>query len=147
MPQTARKAYQYRLYPTPAQEKALVGQLEACRSLYNAALTERREAYRMHHKSISYREQSAQLKEIRTFDTEVALVNFSATQDVLRRLDKAFGAFFARIKRGDKPGYPRYKGKHRYDSITFPSYGDGCKLKNSGKLYLAFRRLWRNFVR
>ena len=54
---------------------------------------------------------------------------------MLRRLDKAFKAFFRRVKAGEKPGYPRFKGKGRYDSITFPSYGDGCKLKGN-RLYV-----------
>lgn len=54
---------------------------------------------------------------------------------MLRRLDKAFAAFFRRVKAGGKPGYPRFKGKGRYDSITFPSYGDGCRLKD-GRLYV-----------
>lgn len=111
-------------------------QFEACRELYNAALTERREAYRMVGKSINYFDQATQLKEIRQFRPDLAAVNFSATQDVLRRLDKGFKAFLDRVKRGDKPGFPRYKGKNRYNSITWPSYGDGCKLKVSGLVYL-----------
>lgn len=107
-----------------------------CRELYNSALTERREAYRMVGKSINYFDQANQLKEIRQFRPDFCAVNFSACQDVLRRLDKAFKAFFERIKRGDKPGFPRYKGKNRYNSLTWPSYGDGCKLKASGLVYL-----------
>lgn len=111
-------------------------QLGSCRGLYNAALTERREAYRLAGKSINYYDQARQLKEIRLFDLDLAAVNFSATQDVLRRLDKAFKAFFRRLSAGEKPGYPRYKGFGRYDSITWPSYGDGCKLRAIGKVYL-----------
>jgi putative transposase len=49
-------------------------------------------------------------------------------------VDRAYKAFFARVKRGDKPGYPRFKPWRRYDSITFPSYGDGCRLLDNGKL-------------
>ncbi len=67
---------------------------------------------------------------------ECTLANFSSCQDVLRRLDKAFQAFFSRLKRGDKPGFPRFKSRDRYDSYTFPSYGDGCRVRKSGKLYL-----------
>ncbi len=133
---TARKAFKFRLYPTHLQETLLERQFEACRELYNAALTERREAYRMVGKSINYFDQANQLKEIRTFRPDLCAVNFSATQDVLRRLEKGFKAFFERIKRGDKPGFPRYKGKNRYNSVTWPSYGDGCKLKASGLVYL-----------
>ncbi|MBA0085555.1 MAG: hypothetical protein HRJ53_11215, partial [Acidobacteria bacterium Pan2503] len=53
---------------------------------------------------------------------------FSCCQDVLRRLDKTFQAFFARLRRREKPGFPRFRSFRRYDSITFPSYGDGCRL-------------------
>jgi putative transposase len=42
---------------------------------------------------------------------------------VLRRLDKAFTNFFGRLKKGEKPGYPRFKGKYRYDSFTYPQSG------------------------
>jgi putative transposase len=133
---TPRRAFKYRLYPTHHHQTLLVRHFEVCRELYNAALTERREAYRMVGKSINYFEQANQLKEIRTFRPDLCAVNFSACQDVLRRLDKAFKSFFERIKRGDKPGFPRYKGKGRYNSVTWPSYGDGCKLKASGLVYL-----------
>ena len=128
-----RKNFKYRLYPSNAQIVALDGQLaEAC-SLYNAALQERRDAYRFSHTSINYYDQANQLKEIRA-NGDLALANFSCSQDVLRRVDKAFKAFFTRIKRGQKPGYPRFRAASRYDSITFPSYGDGCRLLNNGKL-------------
>jgi putative transposase len=128
-----RKNFKYRLYPSNAQIMALDGQLaEAC-SLYNAALHERRDAYRISHVSINYYDQANQLKEIRA-NGDLALANFSCCQDVLRRVDKAFKGFFARIKRGQKAGYPRFRAVSRYDSITFPSYGDGCRLLENDKL-------------
>jgi putative transposase len=94
---------------------------------------ERRDAYRMAGKSIGYCDQASQLKEIRAAG-DLGLPNAQCAQDVLRRLDKAFKAFFRRIKRGQKPGYPRFRSVSRYDSITFPSYGDGCKLLDNSKL-------------
>jgi putative transposase len=122
-----RKAFKYRLYPTKAQEEFLRMQLsEACR-LYNAALQERRDAYRSHRISLNYYTQANQLKEIRDAGG-LALPNYHCAQDVLKRLDKAFQAFFRRIKAGQKPGFPRFKSSRRYDSITFPSHGDGNKL-------------------
>lgn len=130
-----RKNFKYRLYPTEAQNAALNHQLaEACR-LYNAALQERRDAYRISHQSINYCDQANQLKEIRA-DGDLELANFSCCQDVLRRVDKTFKAFFGRVKNGRAPGYPRFRPVSRYDSITFPSYGDGCKLLDNGKLRL-----------
>ena len=130
-----RKNFKYRLYPTQAQSDALGFQLaEACR-LYNAAVQERRDAYRISHKSINYCDQANQLKEIRACG-DLELANFSCSQDVLRRVDKAFNAFFGRVRNGQKPGYPRFRPASRYDSITWPSYGDGCKLLDNGKLRL-----------
>jgi putative transposase len=99
---------------------------EACR-LYNAALQERRDAYRTHRKSLNYYDQANQLKEIRD-GGGLALPNYHCTQDVLKRVEKTFKAFFNRIKKGQKPGFPRFKPARRYDSITFPSHGDGNKL-------------------
>jgi putative transposase len=129
-----RKTYKYRIYPTDAQTEALEGQLsEACR-LYNAALQERRDAYQRGGLSLNYYNQANQLKDIRTAG-DLGLANFSAAQDVLRRVDKTFKAFFGRVKAGRKGGYPRFKSRRRFDSYTFPSYGDGCRLTGT-RLYL-----------
>lgn len=122
-----RKAFKYRLFTSKQQETALSFQLsEACR-LYNAALRERRDAYQINHKSLNYYDQANQLKEIRK-NGDLSLANFSCCQDILRRVDKTFKAFFSRVKRGEKAGFPRFKSASRFDSITFPSYGDGIKL-------------------
>ena len=130
-----RKNFKYRLYPTEAQSGALDHQLaEACR-LYNAAVQERRDAYRTAGESINYYNQANQLKEIRAAG-DLELANFSCCQDVLRRVDKTFKAFFGRVRSGRTPGYPRFRPASRYDSITFPSYGDGCKMLDGGKLRL-----------
>jgi len=122
-----RKTFKYRLYPTATQRELLRMQLsEACR-LYNAALQERRDAYRTHGESLNYYTQANQLKEIRDAG-DLSLPNYHCAQDVLKRLDKAFQAFFRRIKHGEKPGFPRFKSSRRYDSITFPSHADGNRL-------------------
>lgn len=130
-----RCTFKYRLYPNRRQAEALDGQLaEACR-LYNAALQERRDAYRMAGKSLTYYDQAAHLKAIRTAG-DLGLANLSASQDVLRRVDRTLRAFFTRIKTGQKAGYPRFKSRRRFDSYTFPAYGDGCRLRANGRLYL-----------
>jgi putative transposase len=131
-----RRTFKFKVYPNRAQSEALDAQLgEACR-LYNAGLQERRDAWKMQGTSISYYDQANQLKVIRA-DGSLDLANFSACQDVLRRLDKTFKAFFARVKRGEaKVGFPRFRSRRRYDSLTFPSYGDGCRLRTNGRLYL-----------
>ncbi len=128
-----RFAFKYRMYPTAPQAVFLANELREAASLYNAALQERIGAWKTCRKSINYYDQANQLKAMRA-DGCLTLANFSCCQDVLRRLDKTFKAFFARCKRGDKPGFPRYRSFRRYDSITFPSYGDGCRLLPNGKL-------------
>jgi putative transposase len=129
-----RKTYKYRLFPTDAQHRALEAQLgEACR-LYNAALQERREAYQKRGVSLNYYDQANQLKAIRQAGA-LDLANYSACQDILRRVEKTFKAFFRRVKAGQKAGYPRFKSRRRFDSYTFPSYGDGCRLTDA-RLYL-----------
>jgi putative transposase len=130
-----RLTYRYRLYPTTPQDQALHAQVdEACR-LYNAALQERRDAWKTARQSVNYYHQANQLKAIRA-DGDVGVANFSACQDVLRRVRKTFDAFFRRVKAGQVAGYPRFKPCARYDSLTFPSYGDGCRLRDNGRLYL-----------
>ena len=117
------KAYKYRLYPTKKQETRLQEVLDRCRELYNAALQERRDAYRMAHVSIGYNQQAVQLPEIKEIRPEYADIHSQVLQDTLRRVDKAFKAFSRRVKNGEKAGYPRFQGYGRYDSFTFPQSG------------------------
>jgi len=102
-----RKTFKYRLYPTVKQAALLDQQLaEACR-LFNAALEERRDAWKMRKTSITYYQQAKQLRDIRAHG-DLSLANFTSCQDVLRRVDRTFHAFFRRMKTGQKPGYPRF---------------------------------------
>jgi putative transposase len=128
-------SYKYRLYPTKAQAAFLDGQLREACSLYNAALQERIEAWKICRKSINYYDQAHQLKAMRA-DGCLTLANHGCCHDVLKRVDRAYRAFFARVKRGEKPGFPRYLSARRYDSITFPTYRDGCRLLDNGKLHI-----------
>jgi putative transposase len=124
-----RRAYKFLLRPTSKQAQALSEMLRDHCSLYNGALQERRAAYRHVSKtSIRYGDQSAQLKEIRAFDPQrQGRWSFSSQQATLRRLDKAFAAFFRRVKAGEKPGYPRFRGVNWFDTVEFPKDGDGCR--------------------
>ncbi|MGP4088169.1 RNA-guided endonuclease InsQ/TnpB family protein [Streptomyces sp. KR55] len=123
------RAYKFLLRPTTRQEQALRAMLADHCSLYNGALQERRDAWRHATKTgIKYGDQSGQLKEIRAFDPErQGRWSFSSQQATLRRLDKAFQAFFRRVRTGDKPGYPRFKGAGHFDTVVFPKDGDGCR--------------------
>ena len=114
------KAFKYRLYPTRKQRETLQFTLDRNRELYNAALEERREAYRMSKISISYNDQSAQLPEIKELRPEYNEIYSQVLQDTLKRVDKAFKAFFRRVKKGEKAGYPRFQGYNRYDSFCYP---------------------------
>ncbi|MFE2537047.1 RNA-guided endonuclease InsQ/TnpB family protein [Streptomyces sp. NPDC059371] len=123
------RAYKFLMRPTVRQEQALGEMLRDHCSLYNGALQERRDAYRHSSKtSVKYGIQSGQLKEIRAFDPErQGRWSFSSQQASLRRLDKAMQAFFRRVKSGETPGYPRFRGVNWFDTVDFPKDGDGCR--------------------
>lgn len=106
------RAYKFLLRPTVRQAQALAEMLRDHCSLYNGALQERRDAWRHPSKTtVRYGMQSVQLKEIRAFDPErQGRWSFSSQQATLRRLDKAFAAFFRRVTSGDTPGYPAFAG-------------------------------------
>ena len=124
------KAYKFRLYPNTATSEKLQWVLDRCRELYNAALAERREAYRMAGKSIGYYEQKRDLVPMKEdIRTEYQEIGSHVLQDVIMRVDKAYKAFFRRVKNGEKPGFPRFKGKNWYDSFTFPDKA-GWKLQD-----------------
>ena len=127
--QVMRRAYKFRMRPTKGQHSRLAAVLECHRELYNAALQERRDAWQMARQSVSYGEQSAQLKEIRLVRADVAVWSFSSQQATLRRLNRAFASFFRRVRAGQPPGYPRFKSRDRFDSVEWPEDGDGCRWK------------------
>lgn len=122
-----RRAYKFLLRPTGRQVAALAVCSEDHRLLYNAALEERREAYRRAGVTVRYGDQSAQLKDIRRADPDQARWSFSSQQTTLRRLDKAMQAFFRRVSAGQAPGYPRFKGRGWWDTVEWPRDGDGCR--------------------
>jgi len=121
------RSYKFRIFPSHSQTTKLENTLELCRELYNAALSERREAWKLSRISISYLDQQNVLPEIKAIREDVAEIHSQVLQDVLRRLDKGFKAFFSRIKKGAKAGFPRFKGKNRYDSFTFAQSGFALK--------------------
>ncbi|HTI15176.1 MAG TPA: transposase [Dictyobacter sp.] len=124
------KAYKFRLYPNKATSEKLQWVLDRCRELYNAALEERKEAYRMAGKSISLYDQQNDLPKLKTeIRPEYQEIGAHVLQNVLYRVDKAYKAFFRRVKNGEKPGHPRFKGKNWYDSFTYPDKA-GWKLKD-----------------
>jgi len=124
------RTYKYRLRPNRAQTSSLDSLFSQARKLYNAALAQRISTYEETGKGIRYPDQWAYFRDQRNNHPEVyGMLNATSLQQMLRRLDKAFAAFFRRIKAGEPPGFPRFKGCHRFKSIEY-RYGDGCKLRD-----------------
>ncbi|HEX6122322.1 MAG TPA: transposase [Ktedonobacterales bacterium] len=134
--ETVRKTYKEQLRPTPEQACQLELVLWRCRTLYNTALEQRITAWQRCRVSVSRFQQEAELKEIRAAFPAYAAIHSHVLQDVLARLDKTYQAFFTRLKRGEKAGFPRFQGRNRWHSFTFKEVGNGARLDN-GVLVLA----------
>ncbi len=124
-----RRAYKYRLWTNANQERELGIMLETHRRLYNYMLNMRIASWECDRLSINYQFQSWCFKGLRQENPYMARLNFSSAQATMRRLDKAYQNFFRRVKAGEaKAGFPRFKGKGRFESIEYPAYGDGIRL-------------------
>src|SRR5215471_16453221 len=123
-----RRAIRYRLYPTKQQQRLLAEQLEECRWLYNHLLAERRDAWEQRQESLRLYDQQATLPALKAARPTLAGVHSQVLQNVAVRIDLAFQAFFRRVRAGETPGYPRFRGQGRYDSLTFPQVPVGCHL-------------------
>lgn len=139
------KAYKYRMYANKQTTEKLQWVLDRCRELYNAGLQERRDAYEVGVKrhpnyfddesrkqltcghAIGYYEQKRELVDIKEVRLEYQEIASHVLQDVILRLKRAFDDFFRRMQNGETPGYPRFQGRNRYDSFTYPD-GAGWKL-------------------
>jgi putative transposase len=142
---TLKRTYKYRLYPNATTEKKLYFTLNRCRELYNAALSERKDSYQLHErtqlqinaetgqvvaarmtakqrvKAVGYYGQKRDLVEIKAVREEYQGIASHVLQDVILRVERAFQRFF------DGAGFPRFKGRTRYDSFSYPD-GAGWKL-------------------
>ncbi len=142
------KTFQYRLYPTKVQVEKLEWTLSRCCELYNAALQERRDVWNVCKKhanfydaewrkehardySLTYYDQANALPTLKSeIRPEYLAIGAHVLQDVLKRVDKAFQAFFRRVRAGQTPGYPRYQSSKRYDLFCFPDHA-GWKLTDN----------------
>jgi putative transposase len=149
--------YQYRLYPTQEQAIVLDNTVETCRHLYNGALAERIDAYQYEGRTIGFATQANQLPVLKETAEPLADLYSQVAQDCLKRLDKAYQAFFRRVKRcpsggaggrpaqslsalrefplglgagkaGEKADFPRFKGIGRYRSFCYPQWNGSVKL-------------------
>lgn len=122
--------YKYRLRPTNKQHHILDDVLFQMQTVYNDALNERRWYWSRSRKSVSYYDQCSRFKvERHRYPEQMGLLNATSIQQMLRRLDKAYRAFYKGIR-----GLPRFKGHNRFKSLEY-CYGDGCKLVND-RLYI-----------
>ena len=125
------RTYKYLLRPNTEQIKRLDYLLWQSRLVYNAALEQRIITYKETGKGIGYGTQWTHFRDMRHDNPDtLGRLNASSLQHLLRRLDKSFAAFFRRLKAGEKPGYPRFKGRNRFNSLEY-TYGDGCKLRQN----------------
>ena len=122
------KTLKYRLRPTKKQAHLLESQLEECRTLYNHFLEARKRAWEENQESLTAYKQSGTLPALKQHCPALSHVHSQVLQNVAVRVDLAFQAFFRRCKAKDTPGFPRFRGYGRYDSLTFPQYGNGCQV-------------------
>jgi putative transposase len=122
------KTFCYRLYPSKAQARLLEETRETCRRFYNDCLAERRDGYEKDKRTVGKFEQLRRVKERKAANLYAAKVHSHILQVVVTDLDRAFQAFFRRVKAGETPGYPRFKGRHRFDSFGLKEYGNGFKI-------------------
>jgi putative transposase len=111
------RTFQAVLRPTRRQAAALAGLLDAQRELYNAALEERIGVWRYEHRSVSRFEQFGELT---GWDHPALTFGVCPARGTLTRLDRAFAAFYRRCHNGETPGFPRFKGVRRFDSVEYP---------------------------
>src|SRR5262245_13280681 len=129
--QAMRKAYKYRIYLTNGQRTILNRQLEECRWVYNQVLDARRVAYEQG-TPLSLYDTINLLPDWKAERPSLKLVHSQVLQNVDQRVHRAFEAFFRRVKAvAEELGYPRFKGFGRYDSITYPQYGNGVEIRGN----------------
>lgn len=123
------KSFKYRIYPSAAQATQLEQQLELCRWLYNTILAERKVSFEQNNIRLGLYATQNMIPQWKADKPDLKRVHSQVLQNVNIRVDLAYQAFFRRVKAGEKePGYPRFKGCGRYDSMTYSQYGNGAML-------------------
>jgi putative transposase len=113
------RTFRYPLQPTVRQRAALEELLRGQCELYNAALEERRGAWKWEHRSVSYFEQCRTLTSLRQVRPEILAQGVVVCRGTLKRLDRAFAAFYRRCRAGQTPGFPRFRSVGRFDSVQW----------------------------
>ena len=128
------KAYKFRIYPTKSQRTTMERTLDLCRWTYNQTLAYRKNAWENEHRSVSKYETHNLIPSWKVEKQELGDVFSQVLQNVQERVDLALKAFFRRVKSGEEPGYPRFRGRGWYDSFTYPQFGFKVE---AGKLHLS----------
>lgn len=140
-----RKSFQYKAKLSPSAERNAFAWLNLCRQLYNTALEQRIDAYKRLGKGISRYTQDKELPNLKIELPEYKNIDAQTLQDVLEKLDKTYQSFFRRLKQGKKAGFPRFKGRDRYNSFklkqtSWSLTGNKLAIRNIGTLKLFLSR-------
>jgi putative transposase len=140
-----QRTFKYRLYPNRKQRERLSAQLDMCRELYNAALQERIESYKTTGQGVTWLQQQSQLPAVKESRPEFKNVHAHTLQAVLIRLNRSFQNFFRRVKQGQTSGFPRFKGRNRFNSLVFTPQsfkveGNTVKLSKVGNVKIKMHR-------
>ena len=129
------RTYKYRLYPNKAQAERLDFLLWQGRKIYNGALAMRKEAWEQRQESISLYDLRDHWCALRKDEPDTfGMLPYKTVEDLMRRLDKAYKAFFRRVKTGETPGFPRFKGRYFFNSLGY--------VKGNGFKFLATSEGW-----
>ncbi|MFZ0531636.1 MAG: transposase [Anaerolineales bacterium] len=139
------KTFKYRLQPSKRQRTKLMRALELCRWVYNETLATRKNAWEQAKKTLSLFDTNKLLTLWKKEHPELVGVHSQVLQNAQERVDLAFKAFFRRVKAGEKPGYPRFRGVGWYDSFTFKQFGfnlldNGVRLSKIGAIKIVLHR-------
>jgi putative transposase len=129
------RTFRYRLHPTVRQTRSLLAQLDLQRELFNAALEERIGAWKWERRRVTYVDQCKTLTGLKEVRPEVVACGVTLCRGTLKRLERAFGGFFARVKRGETPGFPRFRSAQRWDSLQWEDIS-GWEITDSHRLRL-----------
>src|SRR5690606_30167887 len=142
------RTFKYRLYPTPVQERQMTYVLDVCRHWYNMCLAERKWAWELEQRNVTKAQQEKSGIAYRKAFPQAQIVFSQTMQTVCDDVDKAFQAFFRRVKSGEKAGYPRFKGRDHFHSFAFKQFGVGArfdgrrlKLYGIGRVAVRWHRL------
>lgn len=115
---TIRKAYQFKLEPSAAQEQCFWQYAGAKRWVYNHMLAQRNETYKATGQSPTTNDQINQLPTLKRQDetTWLKTIHSQVLQNAVLDLDDAFARFFSK-----QNGYPKFKKKYgSRQSFSYP---------------------------